>query len=439
MLQGGDVVWFGPDYKQTQAVWREEIKPRFAGLPGVTVSESERRVTIDGLPGSLQVLSAENIDAARGRRLDGAIFDEAGYFDLDYAWNAVVRPALVDREGWALFISTTNAGLDGNSAKRVPSYFNMLCERAERGELGADWAHFHTRTRDNTRLPVAEVEALYADYPPGSVTAAQELDAELGVAGGRYYTVDKAVHLIPSPVPDDEQPTQLLPGKVPHWWEVWGAFDWGYAHWAVFGLFARDGDGVTYLLDSWWGRKQQDEDMAKAVGDMLDEWRVRHRVDSIYAGHDCWAKITARGASGVTTAEVFLAAGILLRKADIDKANGGKALRRALAVDGQGRTRLYFVDDPKGQNRRVFHQVADIVPDPNDINKPCKVDADADGKGGDDGADMLRYAIATRIGASTEPVKTYPHVEWVADQDSATWAPGWDNPDQTIGPLPAGF
>ena len=67
-LQGGNIVWLTPDYPQSRAIWREEIKPRLAGLPGVTLHETDRRVSFAGL-GSLELRSAESIDNLRGRSL----------------------------------------------------------------------------------------------------------------------------------------------------------------------------------------------------------------------------------------------------------------------------------------------------------------------------------------------------------------------------------
>jgi hypothetical protein len=408
VLQGGAVAWFAPDYKQAQAIWREEIRPRFAGRPFADVSEVEKRVAVHGA-GWLQLLSAENIDAARGWKLDGVLCDEGAYWDLEYGWNAVIRPALADKQGWAMFGSTTNAGHDGNSAKRVPSYFNQLCERAERGEMGPDWGAFHNRTEDNPTIRRAEIAALRAEYPAGSPIAAQELDAELGVMGGRYYEV-RDVHLVPR---------ADLPDPLPPWWEVWGAFDWGYAHWAVFGLFAKCGEAV-FLLDTYWARRQQDADLAKGVRDTIADWGRDARSLTIYAGHDCWAKTTARGATGVTTAEVFMEHGLWLAEAHIDKANGGKVVRRMLAdADAQRQSGFYIVDRPEkpGEvaalgttgNRRVLRQLTDAIPDPNDVNKPAKVDADPDGRGGDDGADMTRYGLATRVWGGHEPAPAAPH------------------------------
>lgn len=405
ILQGAHGVWIAPDYPQSQAIWREEVKPRFAGLAGAVINESQRRVEIPGL-GSLEIRSAEAIDGVRGRRLDFVICDEGAYFDLEYAWTAVLRPALADREGWAMFASTTNAGHDGNSAKRVPSYFNLLCERAERGELGADWAAFHNRTEDNARIPRAEMAALRADYPEGSAVAAQELDAELGVAGGRYYDLDATRHLVKA----DALP--MVDGRLPEFWEYWGAYDWGYAHWAVVGLFARDTEGVITLVDAVRMRRQQDADHALAAIALCADYGLSARSLDIYAGHDCWAKVMARGGSGISTADVWADHGLYLTRADIDRANGGRALRRALAGE---RPQFRIVDRParRGETvsttRWIYRQLADTLPDPNDVNKPLKVDADADGVGGDDGSDMVRYGVATRIAVPVAPVP----VVWV--------------------------
>jgi hypothetical protein len=387
LLQGGFIAWFAPDYKQAQAIWREEIRPRFGGHSWAEVSEVEKRVSVKG-SGALQLLSAENIDAARGWKLDGAVMDEGAYWDLEYGWNAVIRPALADKQGWGFFGSTTNAGHDGNQAKRVPSFFNLLCERAEAGELGPDWAVFHNRTEDNPKIPRAEIATLRAEYPEGSATAAQELDAELGVAGGRYFDIRDDVHLVPR---------SALPKSLPHWWEYWGAKDWGFAHWDVQGVFCMTTEGATFLLDSSWTRRQQDMAQAEAMSRLVQDCDLPTPATTltIYAGHDCWSKVTARGAQGITTADIYREQGLTLWQADNDRANGGRVLRRLLSRSDETRAAgLYLVDTPN--NRRVLSQLKTILPDPNDVNKPWKVDADSDGKGGDDGADMLRYGVASR-------------------------------------------
>lgn len=427
MLQGGQIAWFAPDYKQAQAIWREEIRPRFSAVQGADVSEVEKRVAIPGL-GSLQLLSAENIDAARGWKLDGVLCDESAYWDLEYGWNAVIRPALADRQGWAMFGSTTNAGLDGNALKRVPSYFNMLCERSERGELGPEWATFHNRTEDNPKIPRAEIQALRAEYPEGSATAAQELDAELGVAGGRFYAFDRETHVIPR---------NALPETLPPWWEFWGAFDWGYAHWATFGVFTRTKEGAVILLDTAWMRRQQDDELAEGCKRCwADQGLVLAQMVEVYAGHDVRAKPMARGAPGISTQEVFAAHGVYLTLADNDRANGARVVRRLMSQSDASRSQGFYIVDTPG-NRRVVQQLESIVPDPNDVNKPLKVDADQDGKGGDDGADMVRYGIATRIPLPTEP---QPRKDpWEHGRDATQFLFPTQDEQPVIGGLSHGF
>lgn len=223
---------------------------------------------------------------------------------------------------------------------------------------------------------------------------------------GRYYEgLNAAVHLVPR---------SALPEQLPSWWEYWGAYDWGYAHWAVYGAFCKMPDGQVALLDSIWMRREQDYDMADTIRTTSAHPLA---LKEVYAGHDCWNKITAHAGSGITTAQIFHERGVWLAKADIDRVNGGRALRRALSIDPVLKRPAFVMVDTPG-NRRVFDQLAEIMPDENNINKPEKSDADQDGRGGDDGGDMVRYGVATRLPAPSEP-KT----PWMAgmNQDPNKW------------------
>jgi len=51
------------------------------------------------------LLGADNPGAIRGIYLDGAILDEFAEMDTTI-WGQVIRPALSDRLGWAIFIGT---------------------------------------------------------------------------------------------------------------------------------------------------------------------------------------------------------------------------------------------------------------------------------------------------------------------------------------------
>lgn len=180
MAQGGDIVWIAPDYGQADAIWEEEILPRFEGRAGVTISEKHRLVGFGrelgrdrkGEPiyqGSLRLRSAENINSVRGKRFDGAIIDEAAFLKFFLAWRRVIRPTLIDRKGWAIIASTTDIGSD----------FNQLMAEVEAEKRGPSWHGWHFRTRDNPRIDAEELAELAQEYAPGSAEEQQELDAEL--------------------------------------------------------------------------------------------------------------------------------------------------------------------------------------------------------------------------------------------------------------------
>lgn len=237
-MHGVPILWLAPDYPQARAIWNEELRPRFAGVPQMQISEVERIIRFPN-GGSLEIRSAEAIDGVRGRKYGGVIFDECAYFDLEYCWTAVIRPALADLQGWALFLSTPNAGKDGNANARTPSFFNILCEKYRHNELGPEWEEFHASTRDNLKIPRAEVEAMYAEYPPDSPQVAQELDAKLikGGAGIAFPEWDDELHTV------NYDP--------PRTWRWAGSLDWGLSHTGCFALAAFGPEEQTHFRWEW--------------------------------------------------------------------------------------------------------------------------------------------------------------------------------------------
>lgn len=243
---------------------------------------------------------------------------------------------------------------------------------------------------------------------------------------GLYYDAYRPeVHLIPR---------EQLPERLPDHWTFWGGFDWGYRHWAVFGQFCQDTDGTIILLDAIWQRQQQDA----ALADGIVRDAHPRTIEEVYAGHDCWAKPVARSGSGVSTFEVFGERKINLVRADIDLINGGRALNRALSFtcDETGKVvkipRLYIVRTPG--NLRVADQLGEIRPDPDDVRKPAKIDANEHGEGGDDGVDMLRYGVATRVPAGVAPERPKPAFQ--DGRDNAVIGQGDDvQPDEWNGAI----
>lgn len=96
--------YIAPYYRQAKQVAWDYMKHFTAALPGVKVHETELRIDFAG-GRRLQLFGADNPDALRGMYFDGVVFDEFAMMP-QRIWPEVIRPALTDRGGWAIFIGT---------------------------------------------------------------------------------------------------------------------------------------------------------------------------------------------------------------------------------------------------------------------------------------------------------------------------------------------
>lgn len=96
--------YIAPYYAQAKDVAWSYLKKFTAPIPGAVPHESELRVDLPN-GGRVRLYGADNYDRLRGLYLDGVILDEYGDMDPS-AWAEVIRPALSDRAGWAIFIGT---------------------------------------------------------------------------------------------------------------------------------------------------------------------------------------------------------------------------------------------------------------------------------------------------------------------------------------------
>jgi predicted phage terminase large subunit-like protein len=104
--QGARVWWVAPTYSQIMSsdVWG--IAKRVLQGSWTDKSEAQHVLTLRN-GGSFAVKSADNESSLRGPGLDGLVIDEAAFCSQSI-WTEVLRPALADRQGWCLMISTPN-------------------------------------------------------------------------------------------------------------------------------------------------------------------------------------------------------------------------------------------------------------------------------------------------------------------------------------------
>ena len=100
---------------------------------------------------TIELKGTENAMALRGRSLSGVVLDEAAFMDAE-VWFEVIRPALADKEGWALFISTP----DGTASW----FYDLWCFVEE--DTSNLWKRWSFTTIEGGNVSPTEVEAARA-------------------------------------------------------------------------------------------------------------------------------------------------------------------------------------------------------------------------------------------------------------------------------------
>jgi predicted phage terminase large subunit-like protein len=159
-VRGGRAWWVAPTYPLASIGWKV-ARHLARQIPQAEAHESERLIEFPG-HGEFQVKSADNPDSLRGAGLDGVVLDEAAYVKEE-AWTEALRPALADRRGWALFISSPNGY----------NWFHTLFVAAATLD---GWARWQRPTWDNPRIAQEELD--HAREQMGELVFRQEFGAE---------------------------------------------------------------------------------------------------------------------------------------------------------------------------------------------------------------------------------------------------------------------
>jgi hypothetical protein len=212
-------------------------------------------------------------------------------------------------------------------------------------------------------------------------------EGDWDIAAGQYFsTWRREVHVV-----EDFDDTRAV--------EWWAALDYGFNHYTVCLLGARDGDGNVFVVDEHAQRLWLPQRHAAAIKAMV----ARHTVGAgaeqrplalsdlrrFLAGAD----VFSRQADGTTIAGQYARQGITLRCANTDRVNGWAEILNRLGDVEAGVPPTLFI------HRRCARLVETLPAMQHDPNRPedvLKVDSDEDGIGGDDAADTLRYLVATK-------------------------------------------
>jgi len=97
--------YLAPYYAQAKTIAWQYLKHYTSVVPGVKVNESELWVEFPHNQARVRLFGGDNPDALRGLYFDGVVLDEFGDMRPE-TYDAVIRPALSDRRGWAVFCGT---------------------------------------------------------------------------------------------------------------------------------------------------------------------------------------------------------------------------------------------------------------------------------------------------------------------------------------------
>jgi hypothetical protein len=149
------IVWMlANSRQQIKSLCWNKLKKKLNALRWVAnTNESELTITLKN--GSMICLkSAEQGDNLRGESLDAFLCDEFCDVDLEEIWHQIIRPALSDKKGHALFTGTPKAG---NQAAR-DLYDKHLTNK--------NWASFSYTTEEGGFVDAEEIEQARQDLSP---------------------------------------------------------------------------------------------------------------------------------------------------------------------------------------------------------------------------------------------------------------------------------
>ncbi|KKN74791.1 hypothetical protein LCGC14_0386840 [marine sediment metagenome] len=191
---GGRAWWVAPNYKMGEVGWRP--LRRMGNKIGAEVRRADRQIVLPG-GGDVTVRSADKPDTLRGEGLDFVVLDECAFIAED-AWIEALRPALSDRLGRAMFIST-------------PKGRNWFWRMWQRGlDDQNEWMSWRLPTSDNPYIEASEIEAARDTLP--ELTFEQEYLAEFLENAGTVFRNISANMIAPGASPEQHEGHNIVAG-----------------------------------------------------------------------------------------------------------------------------------------------------------------------------------------------------------------------------------
>jgi hypothetical protein len=164
--------YIAPTYGQAKRVAWDYLQEYTRPL-GASYNVSELRADFWGR--RISLYGSDNPDSLRGQYFDGVVIDEVGDQNPKI-WNEIIRPALADRLGWALFIGT-------------PKGNNHFHDLAERAKTEADWSFLEFKASQTKIIPEQELKAALKEMGESKYQQEFECNFNSPIEGSYYGSI----------------------------------------------------------------------------------------------------------------------------------------------------------------------------------------------------------------------------------------------------------
>lgn len=232
------VAYIAPTHQAARDIVWNQLKQRTASL-SPQPNESRLDMIVPNASETTSFIALRSWDAVeslRGQFFDLIVLDEvAQYRNFDEGWNAVLRPALTDKKGRAIFIST-------------PRGYNKFYELFSIQDQ--DYASFRFTSYDNPHIDPAEIDEARRLLPED--TFEQEYMAEFRKLTGLVYKeFDRNKHIFQDLT--DAQGEKLA------------GIDFGFTNPTAVLTIIKDYDNHYWVTDEWYHTGKTDTETAEYV------------------------------------------------------------------------------------------------------------------------------------------------------------------------------
>lgn len=163
--------FIAPTYTQAKAIGWDYLMSFAAPIPGIQPRVSELTMTYPN-GGQVRLFGADNPDSLRGLYFDGVVLDEYG-LQPPKVFTEVIRPALADRQGWALFLGTPNGK-------------NQFYDVVQQAKGDPAWFYAEFKASQTGIIPPDELDAARGVMTPDEYQQEWECSFEAAVKGAYY-------------------------------------------------------------------------------------------------------------------------------------------------------------------------------------------------------------------------------------------------------------